>query len=310
MAIDSQLGKSKESSTVRSAGRIGVVTVTYNSASVLPEFFDSLAAQTCCEYTLYVVDNASTDDTLVMCQQRKDLPVVLLANHENVGIAEGNNQGIRAALADGSEYILLLNNDTAFGPHLLAELRASLLNHECSMTTPKIFYYALPNTIWAAGGYFQRWLGNRPKHYGEGAEDIGQYNKSRPITYAPTCCVLIHRSVFTAIGLMDPLYFLYWDDVDFMYRAWKAGHVLFYVAETTLRHKVSSLAGRESKPQLVRLAIRNRIYFTKKHIKRGPAQLWIAAYRIYLYLRYLSGKDTKQEWSWKSVAIREGLAMG
>lgn len=290
-------------------GHIGVVTVTYNSGSVLPEFFDSLRHQLCREYTLYVVDNASRDETLSLCDNCVDVPIVLLANDANLGVAEGNNQGIQAALADGCEFILLLNNDTVFGPQLFAELREGLQKHACAMVAPKIYYHDAPHLIWAAGGYFQRWLGSRPRHYGEGVPDRGQYDKPRVITYAPTCCALIHRSVFEGIGLMDPLYFVYWDDVDFMYRALRSGYILRYLPHSILHHKVSSLVGTEATPNLVRFAIRNRVYFTKKNLSTVSARFWIGTYRIYLYARYLLGKDTRQEWEWKNKAVHEGLTM-
>ena len=100
------VGKDPQATPVK-RGWIGVVTVTYNSAAVLPEFFDSLAGQTCADYTLYVVDNASHDETLALCRRRTDLPIQLIANERNLGVAEGNNQGIRAALQDGCEAVLL-----------------------------------------------------------------------------------------------------------------------------------------------------------------------------------------------------------
>ena len=74
-------------------GRIGVVTVTYNSEQVLQEFLDSLAVQTYRNFVLYVVDNASKDLTLKILRQRTDMAVVTIANPSNVGVAEGNNQG-------------------------------------------------------------------------------------------------------------------------------------------------------------------------------------------------------------------------
>lgn len=295
--------------SVLKTGHIGVVTVTYNSGRVLPDFFESLASQTCREYTLYVVDNSSKDETLERCRTRADLPIVLLANDTNLGVAEGNNQGIRAALADGCEFVLLLNNDTVFAPQLFVELRDSLHKYACAMATPKIYYHDTPDLIWAAGGHFQGWLGSRPQHYGEKVLDMGQYNKSKVISYAPTCCVLIHRSVFEGIGLMDPRYFVYWDDVDFMYRARRAGYILRYIPQSHLHHKVSSLASAEPKPNLVRFATRNRVYFTKKNLSVASAQFWIATYRIYLYIRYLFGKDSRQEWEWKNRAVHEGLSM-
>jgi hypothetical protein len=291
------------------AGHIGVVTITYNSAGVLGDFFDSMAAQTYRAYTLYIIDNASRDTTMELCRRRSGLPVVILANKDNVGVAEGNNQGILAALADGCEFVLLLNNDTVFDPHLLEGLSDGIVRHHCAMVTPKILYYDEPNKIWAAGGYFQPWLGYRAMHYGEGEQDVGQFDEARPISYAPTCCVLIRREVFEQIGIMDPRYFIYSDDVDFMYRALKADIATEYLPSCTLLHKVSSLTGGVRSPFAYRYGTRNRILFLKKHLSYPSAQAWIGLYTAHILLSYLFGRISKETWVVRKNAITEGLAM-
>ena len=301
--------RSLPSSTVSIPDWIGIVTVTYNSAEVLPDFFASIAAQTYRNSTLYVVDNASKDRTLEMCQERSGLPLVLIANETNLGVAEGNNQGIRAALEDGCEFVLLLNNDTVFDGKLIAGLLDGLHQHRCHMTTPKIYYHDDPRKIWAAGGYFQRWLGYRPAHYGAEHEDRGQFEAVRTVNYAPTCCVLIHRSVFESIGIMDPLYFVYSDDVDFMYRALKAGMVIKYLPSCTMKHKVSSLTGGSVSPFTMRYCTRNRVYFLLKNLSSPVAAFWIAAYRFYLFLRFASRRDSREILHFKRTALREGQQM-
>lgn len=297
------------SSPVLKAGQIGIVTVTYNSASVLPDFFDSLAAQTCREYTLYVIDNASKDNTLELCRKRVDLPIVILANDANLGVAEGNNQGIRSALEDGCEFVLLLNNDTVFGGDLLDELRKGLIQEQCAMVTPKILYHDEPSRIWAAGGRFQPWCGYRTLHFGEGELDGGQFSSARVVTYSPTCCVLVRRDVFDRIGLMDPRYFVYSDDTDFMYRAMKAGIVMKYIPSSGLLHKVSSLTGGGSSTFALRYGTRNRIYFIRKNLPRFKAAFWAAAYRLYIGARRLTRRDSKATWALRRDAVAEGLKM-
>jgi GT2 family glycosyltransferase len=299
-----------ESVTGCKAGKIGVITVTFNSADVLPDFFDSLAAQTHPDFTVYVVDNASKDRTLELCRGRSDLPLVLISNDANLGVAEGNNQGIRAALQAGCEYVLLLNNDTVFDNNLFLQLRDGILNYGCAMTTPKIYYYDDPKRIWAAGGHFQPWLGYRTQHYGMGEEDSGQFDVPRSITYSPTCCVLIHRTVFERIGLMDPAYFVYSDDVDFMFRAAKAGYKMMYLPGCSLLHKVHSLTGGATSAFTVRYCTRNRVYFARKNLSRTSAAFWVAMYRIYLFARYVLKIDKESVWKLKQMAAREGDALG
>jgi GT2 family glycosyltransferase len=261
-------------------GKIGVVTVTYNSGEVLPDFLQSLYAQTHSNYVLYAIDNASRDSTLEQLRQWGDARLVLIPNEHNVGVAAGNNQGIRAAIQDGCEFVLLLNNDVVFGPDLFKQLMDGLTEHNCQMITPLIYYYEPKDMIWCAGGHFQPWLGYRSLHYGENQQDGGQFDKPRVVTYAPTCCVLIRREIFQSVGLMDERYFVYYDDTDFMLRAYKAKQSLFYLPTAKLWHKVNSLTGTASE-FTVRYGARNRALFHKKHVPSVAEHFF-----YWLYLGY------------------------
>jgi GT2 family glycosyltransferase len=294
---------------VDSVRRIGVVTVTYDSADVLPEFLESVAHQTFQDFFLYVVDNASKDNSIETISAFDDPRARVIANAKNLGVAEGNNQGIRAALADGCDAVLLLNNDTVFPAEMFSLLRDGLEQNDCAITTPKIYYHDQPNKIWAAGGYFQPWLGYRTQHHGEGQQDKGQFNKVRSVTYAPTCCVLIHRDVFRRIGLMDPLYFVYTDDVDFMYRALKAGFVMKYLPKAKLWHKVSSLTGGRTSDFTVRHCTRNRAYFLLKCLPRYMAEIWIQVYTSFYFSRFLLRKDSESVLNLKLRSVNEGRNM-
>src|SRR5580704_13588108 len=101
---------------------IAVLTVTYNSAAVLPDFLRSLARQAGAEWHLFAVDNASSDSTVEQLRAfEAEHPdrVSVTGNVHNTGAAEGNNIAIRAALAAGFELLLFVNNDVLFPPDLL-----------------------------------------------------------------------------------------------------------------------------------------------------------------------------------------------
>lgn len=303
MTEANQVGQSK-----LEQGKIGVVTVTYNSGPVLQEFFDSLAGQTHRSFVLYVVDNASKDKTLEMARQRTDLPIVVIANAENLGVAEGNNQGIRAALADGCECVLLLNNDTVFPADLFTQLYAGLDRHHCDMTTGKMYYHDRPDVFWCAGGRFQPWLGYRTQHDGVDQKDVGQYDQPRRVTYTPTCCLLVRRSVFDRIGLMDSRYFVYSDDVDFLYRCLKQGLSLWYVPDAKLWHKVSSLTGNMS-DFMVHYCTRNRAYFISKHFSWNIRFSLTVLYRLYHAIRFLLHIDQHSRYSLREKSWDTGCKM-
>lgn len=288
---------------------IGVVTVTYNSASVLPDFLRCLAKQTHREFLLFAIDNGSIDDTLRILRECTDKHLRIIANPDNRGVAEGNNQGIRVALEAGCSSVLLINNDTEFESDLIAQLDDGLDTHNVDMTCPKILYFDDPSRIWAAGGTFQPWLGYRTIHYGVGRIDDGRWNTPRTVTYVPTCCVLIRSSVFEQVGLMDERYFVYVDDVDFMYRALKKHRKLFYLPQPRLLHKVGRLTGGETTPFHIRYCARNRMYFSLKHFGVLGALGVNILNQLHLVLGFLLRRMSIRTIVIKERAMWEGIGL-
>ena len=295
-------------SKIAQGTKIGVVTVTYNSEHVIREFLDSLRTQTHTNFELYVVDNNSKDKTLEIVRQHSGLPIAVIANRENLGVAEGNNQGIRAALADDCECVLLLNNDTTFSEGLLSELYAGLDRFKCDMTTCKMYFHDFPHRIWCAGGRFRPLLGYENLHDGEGEEDAGQFDEPRRITYTPTCCLMVRRSVFDQIGLMDSRYFVYADDADFLYRCLRRGIALWYIPEARLWHKVSSLTGNMS-DFMVRYSTRNRIYFVRKHLPYWLALFWYRQSQFRSTVAFLALHIKSTTWDLRLKSARDGWRM-
>jgi len=280
-------------------GKMGVVTVTYNSSNVLPDFFASLDRQTYRNFIVYAIDNCSTDDSVAMLEHYAGARLKLIANEKNAGVAAGNNEGILAALKDGCETVLLLNNDVAFEADLFLRLLDGLVDNACSMVVPLIYFYDFPDTIWTAGGGFQRWLCYRNYHRSEGEKDNCQYTKPFKIDYASTCCVLIRREAFETIGLMDERFFVYSDDVDFMYRALHSGLSMFVIPSAKLWHKVHTLTGGSISDFTLFYGSRGRSLFLYKHFNRVVAWFWTLCYVVFCLVRPLFGRDT-----WRRAFVR------
>jgi GT2 family glycosyltransferase len=290
--------------------RIGVVTVTYNSGSVLRAFFRSVLAQSLSDFNLYVVDNASRDDTMAVLREYPDSRVRSIANATNAGVAEGNNQGIRAALEDGCSTVLLLNNDTEFPPDLFAKLYAGLDEHDAAMTTAKMLYFEPSGKIWCAGGWLDEKRYFNAQHYGMQEQDHGQYDVVRQVTYTPTCCLLVRRSVFERVGLMDSRYFVYQDDVDFLYRCYREGLSLWYLPEAVLYHKVSALTGGDESEFAIRYMTRNRTYFLRKHLPVWQGLVWSLHFLLLTApMRVVRGRDSLHIWRLRCASLLEGWRM-
>jgi len=287
-------------------GRIGVVTVTYNSARLLDDFLKSLDVQRYRNFILFAVDSASKDESVERLRSGGKCERVVIVNEANVGIAIGNNQGIRAAIEAGCEYVLLLNNDVVFEEDLFERLVAGIEAEKSAMAVPMIYYFQPSNRIWAAGGAFQPLLGFRNFHRGENREDIGQFSESCLVDFAPACCILIRREVFAQIGLMDERYFVYSDDADFMFRARREKLRVSFIPAAKLWHKVSSLTGGLESDFTCYHAARGRALFLYKNLGRFWGGFWSAVTHFVYRMRPIIRKDTGRRCALKCKGLRDG----
>lgn len=290
--------------------RVGIVTVTFNSAQVINGFLRSVLNQTYRDFVLYVVDNASSDATLSMVEAVSREPrVQVISNPDNRGIAEGNNQGIRDAITAGCKYVLLMNNDTEFRSDLIEILIREVEKYGADMAAPKILYYNEPQKIWAAGGGLDRRRVYSGFHYGYGQVDKGQFDTPRLVDHAPACCLLIRNDVFDKVGLMDPSYFAYVEDTDFSYRAKQAGLKLMYIPSATLLHKAHSLTGGLFSHFMMRYTTRNRVFFMLKHFGWRRGLYYIPAYQANMLLQSVLGKVPASLLWIRQKALLEGVAL-
>jgi len=289
--------------------KIGVVTVTYNSEHVIDGFLTSLLAQTYRDFVLYIVDNLSADATLKRVEKYNDPRIRIIANPDNRGIAEGNNQGIRESIRNDCGLILLLNNDTEFDAKLLETLVAGI-DRTCSdMAAPKIMFHNDQSKIWSAGGGLDARKAYSGFHYGYGETDVGQFDQVRPVQHAPACCILIRDYVFNRIGFMDDRYFAYIEDTDFCYRAMRAGLTITYLPEARVLHKAHSLTGGLFSPFMMRYTTRNRTYFMLKHFGRGRGLGYVIAYQIHLLIQFLARRVEWPMFVLRERAFLEGLRL-
>lgn len=289
-------------------GRIGVVTVTYNSAPVLQAFMLALRSQTGVSFRVYVIDNASGDSSAELAEALgAGLDLVVIRNRQNVGFAAATNQGIERALHEGCSHVLVLNNDTVFEPRLLVKLLAAARGH--AIVVPKMYYEGRDRILWFAGGRVSPWRGFSLVHIGQGERDLGQYDAARQIEAATGCCMLVAAAVFRKIGMLDPSYFAYYEDLDFSVRAGRAGFDIWYAPEAHLHHKVSALTGGESSDFSARMGARNKVYYVRKNFGRLACVSATAAYFAYLLLRLVTRKDSAGRFHLRVRALLEGVRM-
>ena len=225
------------------------------------------------EMGIIVVDNASTDGSVEELEKRYK-EIKILRNEKNLGYAEGNNVGIRWALKEGAEYILLLNNDTLVDKNLVSELlRAMEKGKKIGIVGPKIYFapgfeyhhdrYQIGEkgrVIWYAGGKVD-WQNVYASHRGVDEVDHGQFDEEDETDFVSGCAMMVKREVFGRIGLFNPKYFLYFEDNDLCQRAKKEGYKIFYVPKALLWHKNASSSEKPGSKIHEYYQTRNRFLF-------------------------------------------------
>lgn len=287
--------------------RIVAVMPNWNGKQDTLECLQSLAQQSYQNLEIVVVDNGSQDRSVEAI--REQFPeVTLICNEENLGTAVAWNLGMAYALQNGADYIGILNNDTIFDPDMFSELvKAAETDKRVAMTGPKVYYYDEPDVIQAAGGYVNfTEVVSRPRGYGK--KDRGQYDVAADVDYVPACGVLAKASVVQEVGLLDPVYFAYFEETDWCWRMRQRDYLVRYVPKAVMWHKASRTAGSYSPRQCYALGI-NAVVFMKKYARWYQWAKWFVFAVLSLPLLYIvrafQGKG-KSVWA-KALGIRDGF---
>jgi hypothetical protein len=287
--------------------KLGVVTVTYNAADYLQPFLDCCLAQTCKNFELLVIDNASSDNSLDMLSVVTDSRVSLIRNERNIGYAAACNQGARHFLDRGASDILFINNDTGFGPDLFESLRETRARYNADAITPRISYAEDPDINWYAGGRFTFWKGFQGEHLGEGKQHDPSDTTPRWTPVAPGCCVMFAASTFKRIGFFDENCFVYFEDTDYFLRMQRASLRLLYAPAISIAHKISLSTGGPQSDFSIRHYQRNQIYVLRKHFGGATVASQIVLIVLKATFRLVARRDTMRQCALRLASLGEGL---
>ena len=283
---------------------VGVVVVNYNGQRFLVDCLRRLVSGLRGGDEVIVVDNASADgsiDELV----GKFPDVSVLRQPANLGVAAGNNIGIRHALGRGHGFVLLMNYDTRPAPGLVPSLLAAACPG--TMITASTSVWDTADVSNSHAGGFNWWLGRLTEvFHGRRLADLPQ--TPQPVAVADTCCLLVPRDVFDRVGLMDEAYFLYYDDTDFVVRAADAGVRCLFQPSARLEHFERGASGpTDESPLSVYFSSRNRLYFMRKHRRSRVQHLVFLAYFTVTRLAHTARWARRRQW-WLIRAGGRGIA--
>ena len=243
---------------------------------------------------IIVVDNASVDDTVA--RVRAEFPEVgLIVNAENRGFAAASNQALAAAQG---RYLLLLNPDTVVPPHGLEELVAFADRHpEAGIVGPQLRYpdgslqYSARHFPTISAALFRNtWLGRAfPKARAVQAYLMTDWDHSEvwEVDWVSGAAMLIRREAYEQIGPLDERFYWGSEDVDYGWRAHRAGWKVLYTPTPSIIHTV----GRSSDQ-----AVRRTIVNTHRSMYR-------------LYCKHLARNLLSCALIWLGVWVRAGLLL-
>lgn len=272
---------------------VSILTVHFNQPLVTEEFLHSL--RTVNEYPdieVIVVDNGSTEDWTADWRVRFS-GVTFIRSERNLGFAGGNNLGLEVARGD---YYFLINNDTEFTAGALGKLVAVLEKWpEVGMVSPRLHYFEDRNLIQYAGYTAMNYATGRNRCVGQFERDDGQYDgHSGPTAYVHGAAMLVRKTALDKVGLMDPNYFLYYEELDWCERIKKAGYAAYVELDAVIYHKESVSVGKRSAIKEYFMN-RNRILFLRKHASSVNFALFCAYFAATVIprnlLRYLSNRE-------------------
>lgn len=255
--------------------KIAIVILNYKNIADTLDCIASLEKVHIDDFSLSIIlVNNDTENTYTLSDFKTKFPLEIINNPINNGFSGGNNVGIKKALLQGVEYVLLLNNDTLVDPSFVKELvKSANLQPNSGALSPKIYFAKgcefhktrytkeeLGKVLWYAGGLMD-WRNVIGTHRGVDEVDKGQYDEESTTDFVTGCCMLIPSDVLKKIGILDERYFLYYEDSDLSERIKRAGFSLSFVSRAIIWHKNGGAAGGSGSSLQDYYISRNRLLF-------------------------------------------------
>lgn len=235
------------------------VVLNYNGAEDTVKCVRSLQQSGYTNLSIVIVDNASPDGSGdILAAAFPELP--LLRERSNTGYAGGNNAGIRYALKNKADFVLIINNDVEVERGFLEPMVAILdRDAEIGVVSPKVFYTSAPTEIFSAAGEFSR-LYCTGLNTNRKEEVLKSTTLECDVDYVCGVLLLVRSALFANVGLLDERFFMYFEDLEFSHRV-LTRYRMVYTARAIAYHKSGGGKGWKSYTELyLYYHTRNRLW--------------------------------------------------
>ena len=218
--------------------KVAIVILNWNGQKMLEQYLPSVIQNSKDEATVYVADNASTDQSMAML--RAQFPEVKLIQLEkNWGFAEGYNKALKQIEA---EYYLLLNSDIEVTPHWLTPMIAYMDGHAdvaaCQPKLLSIFERQRYEYAGACGGYLDKYGYPfcRGRIFETVEADGGQYDTVADILWATGAALMIRAKDYWTVNGLDARFFAHNEEIDLCWRLRIRGRRIVCIPESKVYH--------------------------------------------------------------------------
>ena len=269
------------------AARVAIILLNHNGLQLTRDCLRSLLAIDYPDYRVFVIDNGSARDESVPLTAEFGDSIDIRRNQEALGFCVGNNQGMRLALEQGFDYLLLLNNDTRVERSFLTEL-VQLMESDprIGVVGPKVLDFNQPPGVDTVGGDLNLWIA-RHVHFRRPYPEV-----RTGLTFINGCAFLLRRQAVEQVGLLDEDYYAYWEEGDYCLRLRRAGWRIACDPRSVIYHK-GGQTNRYLSNLYIYYMVRNGFLCMKKN---GRWYQWpsftfcflassVAKYSVYLLLK-------------------------
>jgi GT2 family glycosyltransferase len=230
-------------SSSNSSPLVSVVIVNYNGAEMLRECLKSVFSQSYRSIEVIVVDNDSKDNSIEVTH-REFPEVQIIQCEKNLGFAEGNNVGVRAA---SGEFVVLLNNDATVGDKWLIGLLDAFGHENVAIVTSKVITEGIPSEFYEMNGSINFLGYNIMRQFG----DLSK------VFYAGGTSMMFKKSIVQEPFLNE--YFLYHEDVYSSWRIRLQGYDIRMAPLSLVHHRGNATTKRQTSTLITFYQERNRI---------------------------------------------------
>lgn len=255
---------------------ISVILVSYNTIEMTRKALSHLFTSTGdFEFEIFIIDNASKDNSADII--RKEYPqITLIENKQNVGFGRANNQALPFVRG---RYVLLLNTDAFIEPDTISRtvqymdahpkcgiLGVKLLGRDGTLQ-PSCRFFPTPWNLFLERTGLKR-IFKQTKLVDDMSWD---HASAKECDWVPGCYYLVRKEAVDQVGLFDPRYFLYYEEVDHCFATKQAGWSVVYFPDTPVVHIGGESAKQEGEissksRQIESLQIESELlYFRKNH---------------------------------------------